>query len=383
MIYPININNNDDLRKVCSRIKTDPRALAYLLPKSNILHFYADKIDYRAAAFLKQELLARGGDTIVTKHVIDGKTEYSDVLLMATPSQLRSLQEKLKAMDCWGLKEFREELAICVKNVNINEWHVGDKLVLNNTTKIMAIMNLTPDSFYGPSRINDKEILFKAEKFLTEGAAVLDLGAESTRPGAKPVSEAKELERLLPALKVLRKEFPAAVISIDTYKANVARISVNEGADIINDISGFQYDEQMPRVIAECNIPYVLSHIKGTPENPATYENLLSDITLYFADKLRILETAGVKRENIIIDPGIGFGKSERDNFEIIKNLESFKIFGLPILVGHSRKRLTGKTLSGTLAITAKLYGRANLIRVHDVAENLQSLSISASIEGL
>ena len=382
MIYPININSNDDLIKACSRIKSDPRALAYLLPKSNVLHFYADRIDYRAAAFLKQELLARGGDTVVTKHVIDGKTDYSDVLLMATSSQLRSLLEKLKTMDCWGLKNFREELAACIRNININEWRISDKLVLNHDTKLMAIINLTPDSFYEASRVQEHEILSSAEKFLSEGAAILDIGAESTRPGAKPITEAEELERLLPALKVLRKEFPEAVISVDTYKANVARVAVSEGADIINDISGFEYDDEMPRVIAECKVPYVLSHIKGTPENPATYENLLSEMTLYFAEKLKALESAGVNREKVIIDPGIGFGKSERDNFEIIKNLESFKIFGLPILVGHSRKRITGKTLSGTLAITAKLYGRANLLRVHDVAENLQALSIAASIEG-
>ncbi len=383
MIYPINIHTQDDLRKICALIKSDSRALAYLLPKSNVLHFFADKVDYRAAAFLKQELLARGGDTIVTKHVIDGKAESSDVLLMATRSQLRSLLEKLKAMDCWGVKEFREELATCISNININEWCIGDKLILNHETKLMAIMNLTPDSFYEASRVQAHEILSKAEKFLGEGAAILDVGAESTRPGAKNITEAEELERLLPALRILRKSFPEAVISVDTYKANVARAAVGEGADIINDISGFELDSEMPRVIAASKISYVLSHIKGTPENPASYENLLSEMTLYFAEKLKALEAAGVDRDNIILDPGIGFGKSESDCYAIIKNLESFKIFGLPIMIGHSRKRLTGKTLSGTLALTAMLYGRANLLRVHDVAENLQALSMSASIEGI
>ena len=383
MIYPINIHTQDDLQKVCARIGSDPRSLAYLSPKANVLHFYADKIDYRAAAFLKQELLARGGDTIVTKHVIDGKSESSDVLLMATRSQLRSLLEKLKAMDFWGIKEFREELAACVRNININEWRITDKLILNHETKLMAIMNLTPDSFYEASRVQEHEILLRAEKFLSEGAAILDVGAESTRPGAKNITEAEELERLLPALRILRKSFPEAVISVDTYKANVARAAVGEGADIINDISGFELDSEMPRVIAASKISYVLSHIKGTPENPASYENLLSEMTLYFAEKLKALEAAGVDRDNIILDPGIGFGKSESDCYAIIKNLESFKIFGLPIMIGHSRKRLTGKTLSGTLALTAMLYGRANLLRVHDVAENLQALSMSASIEGI
>ncbi|MBQ3450374.1 MAG: dihydropteroate synthase, partial [Synergistaceae bacterium] len=234
-LYPLNINSHDDMKKICARIKTDPRALAYLIPKRKILHFYADNIDYRAAAFMKQEMLSRGGDTVVTKHVIDGKTDTSDILIMGTPSQIKSMIHKMNAMPIWGLDELRRKLSDAFTNMNINEWIMtspnGHEINLSDDTKIMAIMNLTPDSFYEPSRINENNILSRAEKFLSEGAYVLDIGAESTRPGAVPVDGSEELSRLIPALKILRSEFPDALISVDTYKPNVARIAVNEGAD--------------------------------------------------------------------------------------------------------------------------------------------------------
>ena len=396
MIYPLNIENDNDVKKVCERIKTDPRALAYLIPKSRMLHFYAENIDYRAAGFLKQELLARGGDVIVTKHVIDGKTDTSDILLMATSSQLRSLREKLKAMDIWGIKEFREELSRVLHNINLHEWEIisptGHKLILNEHTKLMAIINLTPDSFYAGSRVSESEVLNKAEKFLSEGAAVLDVGAESTRPGSTKITEDEELERLLPSLKLLRNEFPEAIISVDTYKPEVARISANEGADIINDISGFEFTHGMPEVIASLNIPYVLSHFKPEAEtrelernskNPEheNFADIHGEIRSYFAAKLEALRLAGVKQ--VIIDPGLGFGKNVDENFALIKNIESLKVFGLPVLVGHSRKRLTGpeENFAGTLAVTALLSGRVSLLRVHDVKENLQALRIADSIK--
>ena len=389
-VYPLNISTQDDMKNICAKIGTDPRALAYLIPKSRILHYYADNIDYRAASFLKQELLSRGGDTVVTKHVIDGKTDYSDILLMATPSQLRSLLIKLKSMDCWGLKEFREKLSEAFTNSGVTEWEMtspaGHKIILSNDTKIMAIMNLTPDSFFSPSRINEAEIIGRAEKFLREGAYILDVGAESTRPGSEPVPESEELARLLPALKTLRREFPDAIISIDTYKPEAARIAAGEGADIINDISGFTFagTETMPEVIAGLNIPYVLSHIKGTPSDMAKHEpynDILTELSGFFRAKLEELDSAGVRRENIIIDPGIGFGKGTDDNFAVLRNIESLNIFGRPVLVGHSRKRFTGSdSIAGTLAVSALMSGRVSLLRVHDVAENMRAIEISESV---
>lgn len=384
-IYPLNITTQENLRGVCAKIGADHRALAYLAPKFRIFHLYADDVDYRAAGFLKQEMLARGGDTIVTKHVIDGKTDKSDILLMATPSQLRSLQEKLKAMDIWGLKEFREKLAEIVKNMNIHEWDMhspaGHTITLSMNTQLMAILNLTPDSFFAGSRIDETGILSRAEECLRDGAYILDVGAESTRPGAVAVSESEELGRLLPALRVLRGHFPEAIISVDTYKPEVARAAANEGADIINDISGFTFTEGMPETIAGLKIPYVLSHISGTPENMRAFENhadIVRELAEYFSAKIAALESAGVSRNSIILDPGLGFGKNSGDNFAVLRDIESLRVWGLPVMAGHSRKRFTGEErLAGSVAVSALLAGRVSLLRVHDVKENMQALRIA------
>ena len=391
-LYPLNIESPDDMKRICERIKTDSRALTYLIPKRKILHFFADNVDYRAAAFMKQEMLSRGGDTIVTKHVIDGKTEYSDILIMGTPSQIKSVIQKMNAMPIWGLDELHMKLSDAFTNMNLHEWVMtspnGHKITLSDDTKIMAIMNLTPDSFYEPSRINENEILSRAEEFLNDGAYILDIGAESTRPGALSVNESEELSRLIPALKILRSEFPDALISVDTYKPNVARISVSEGADMINDVSGFEFTDGMPDVIRELRVPYVLSHTKDTPVNMAMKEdsmndNILSELAEYFTSKLHALSESGVERENVIIDVGLGFGKSANENFALIRDIESMKIFGRPILVGHSRKRFTrtdydnDNGLAGTLAVSSLLCGRVSLLRVHDVRENNIALRIA------
>ncbi len=375
MIYPVNIKNYSDLLAVCNKIQTDPRAFAYLSPKFNVLHFYGEHVDYRAAAFLKQELLARGGDTVVTKHVIDGKTDFSDVLLMGTPSQLKSLIEKLKSMDCWGLKQLREEFSRAFANFFVTSWSVGEKLKLDNDTKLMAIINLTPDSFHEASRVKENDVLSTAEKFLEQGAEILDIGAESTRPGFEPVEAQEEIARLIPALKILRREFPKVVISVDTYKSETARAAVDEGADIINDISGFELDTKMLELISKIGVPYVLSHFQKEP-----CENILSSMLKYFDTKITTLCEVGFKRENLILDPGLGFGKTLEDNFTILKNLEALKIFGLPILVGHSRKRFTGKNLFATVALSGLLYGRANILRVHDVEENLKAIEMAKNL---
>ena len=385
-VYPVRISGIDDMRKVCAKIGTDSGALAYLIPKSGMIHIYAERVDYRAANFLKQEMLSRGGDVVVAKHVIDGKTDYSDILLMSTEKQLLSLTEKMKAMNIWGIPELREKLSTIMRNIKPRNWEMtsphGRRIVLGGKTRLMAILNLTPDSFHEASRIDERTIIERAERFLTEGAYILDVGAESTRPGATPVSETEEAERLLPALKALRREFPDTLISVDTYKAGIARISSVEGADIINDISGYGFDSEMAGTIAELGIPYVLSHISGTPIDMAGFEgheNILGEMDVYFSRKLESLESTGVKLENVIIDPGLGFGKSADDNFTILKNIESLSVFGQPVMIGHSRKRFTGG-ISGTLGVTAMMSGRVSLMRVHDVADNMEALRIS---EGL
>ena len=385
-VYPVKVSSAEDVKKLCAKIGTDSGALAYLIPKANIIHIYAERVDYRAANFIKQEMLSRGGDTAVAKHVIDGKTDYSGILIMGTVKQITSLTEKMTAMNIWGIPELRVKISEIMRNIKAQNWEMispaGHKIILSMKTRIMGILNLTPDSFFAGSRTNEREIITRAEKFLTEGAYILDIGAESTRPGATPVSVSEEAGRLLPALRVLRREFPDAFISVDTYKSEIAKISASEGADIINDISGFGFDSDMAGTIAGLKIPYVLSHIEGTPSDMAKYEShddIVSDVQRYFASKISELEENGVKRENVIIDPGLGFGKSAGDNFAVLRNVESLCAFGRPVMIGHSRKRFTGG-ISGTLGVSAMMSGRVSLIRVHDVKENAEALRVAEGI---
>ena len=378
-VYPVRISDAENMINVCKKIGTDSHALSYLIPKSKAFHIYAERVDYRAANFIKQEMLSRGGDTAVAKHVIDGKTDYSDILIMGTEKQILNLIEKMKAMNIWGIDGLREKLAEAMRNIKAGNWELlspnGHKIILGTKTKLMAILNLTPDSFFPESRTDEKGIIERAERFLNEGAYILDVGAESTRPGAESISADEEAGRLIPALRILRREFPDALISVDTYKASTARISAEEGADLINDISGGRFDSEMAGTVKALRIPYVLSHIEGTPKDMAKYEsheNILGDMNRYFSAELEELEEI---RENIIIDPGLGFGKSSEDNFEVLKNIESLKIFGRPLMIGHSRKRFTGTdSIAGTLSVSALMSGRVSLLRVHEVRENMRAL---------
>ena len=397
VVYPLSASRSRDLETIARHIGADPRSLRYFQPKRRVRHLFAPRVDYRAAAFVKQELLARGGDAIVARHVIDGRTELSDILMMGTDGQIAALLQKLRSMDCWGLKSLRTALAESLQNDDVVEWTLplpgGRTLTLNRTTRIMGILNLTPDSFHAPSRIADEaELLHRAEAMLSAGADILDLGAESTRPGSAPTPESEELERLLPRLSAVRRAFPEAVLSVDTYKGNVALAAADAGADIINDVGGFGLDGSMLSCAARTGLPYVLSHIQGTPatmQNSPSYDDLLTEIQLYFQEKIHEAELAGMSRDRIILDPGLGFGKRGEDNLLILKELESFRSLGRPLLIGHSRKGFTGTVtraadaagrLQGTTAISALLEGRAQILRVHDVEQNHQAMLMARAI---
>ena len=208
-VFPLTAAEAGDLAAIVERIGADPRSLRYLGPKRRVLHFFVPKVDYRAAAFVKQELLARGGDAIVARGVIDGTCKTSGVLMMGTDSQIDRLLLKLESLDCWGLPELRAALSSAVRGLRVDRWRLalpgGRSLELNRETKVMGILNLTPDSFHPASRVDGTEdLLHRAQEMLADGADVLDLGAESTRPGSLPISGQEELERLLPALRALR-----------------------------------------------------------------------------------------------------------------------------------------------------------------------------------
>lgn len=253
--------------------------------------------------------------------------------------------------------------------------------------KIMGILNLTPDSFYDGGRNNDlSSAVKKAEILLSESADILDLGAYSSRPGAEHISEAEELERLIPVVKAIVEEFPDAVISVDTFRSAVANAAINEGAHIINDISAGEMDANMFETIAALRVPYILMHMRGTPQNMTRltdYANLITDVCYYFAVKIDQLKQMGVK--DLIVDPGFGFAKTPDQSFELLKNLDILKIIGHPILAGLSRKSMIYKTLgtdadnalNGTIAAnTIALMKGANILRVHDVKAAREAITI-------
>lgn len=269
------------------------------------------------------------------------------------------------------------------KYINVN----GSLLDLSGPC-VMGILNITPDSFYVGSRMQtEAEIAARAQQILDEGAGIIDIGAYSSRPNAENVSPREEMERLRMGLKILRKTQPGAVISVDTFRADVARMCVEEyGVAIINDIAAGEMDTDMFRTVAELNVPYIMMHMQGTPQNMQQhphYDNLLKEVFLYFAQKVQQLRDLGMK--DIILDPGFGFGKTVEHNYELLAHLEEFRVFELPLLVGISRKsmiyRLLGNTpqdaLNGTTVLdTICLLKGADILRVHDVREAVETVKI-------
>ena len=259
--------------------------------------------------------------------------------------------------------------------------------------QVMGILNLTPDSFYAESRIQgEKAVRDRAREIIGQGGSIIDVGACSTRPGAAPVPAKEEMERLRFGLEIIRREYPEAIVSIDTFRADVARQCVEEyGADIINDISGGEADAQMFDTVARLGVPYILMHMQGTPQtmqDAPSYENLLRDIFLYFARKVQQLRDRGAK--DIVLDPGFGFGKTLAQNYELMAHLEEFRLFGLPLLVGISRKsmiyRLLGGTpqdaLNGTTALNVvALMKGTHILRVHDVRQAAEAVRIVGELK--
>ncbi len=268
-------------------------------------------------------------------------------------------------------------------------------LHLSERTHVMGILNVTPDSFYDGGKYNRVDrALAHAVRMAEQGADCIDIGGESTRPGADTVEPETERARILPVIRALRKQVRIP-ISIDTRKSTVAEAALYEGANAINDISGLRYDDRMAEVAARFQVPIVLMHMRGTPKNMqqcTEYSNLLGEIVSFFGTQIRLCEAAGIRKDKIVLDPGIGFGKRWEDNFRILGHLDRFRSLECPLLVGVSRKSFIGKALdigeddrlSGTLAavVVAVLNG-AHMVRVHDVREAVQAVRIADRMKRL
>jgi dihydropteroate synthase len=271
--------------------------------------------------------------------------------------------------------------------------NAGGRLLDLEIPRVMGILNITPDSFYPGSRYNtNDEITKTATKMLEDGADILDVGGYSSRPGAKDISAEEERKRVLKVVKLINREHPEAIISVDTFRAEIAKEAIVDcGATIINDISGGDADINMFPVIRSLNVPYIMMHMKGDPrtmQNKPVYDDIVADILKWFGERIFKLKSAGVK--DVIIDPGFGFGKTIEHNFELLRRLSDFSLAGLPVLVGISRKSMIWKTLNidaeealnGTTAINAiALYNGADILRVHDVKEAVQTIKLIDKIK--
>jgi len=261
------------------------------------------------------------------------------------------------------------------------------KLIDFSSPKVMGVLNITPDSFYdGGYYKNEKELLNQTEKMLLEGASFIDVGAYSSKPGATHISEKEELNRILPVVKSISKYFPQAIISVDTFRGIVAKQTIDNGAAIINDISGGSLDKEMFKIVADLKVPYILMHMQGKPQdmqlNP-TYSDIITELISFFSEQLYKLHQ--LKHNDVIIDVGFGFGKTLEHNYQLLKNLALFKNLDAPILAGVSRKSMLYKPLglspkealnATTSANTIALLNGAKILRVHDVKEAVEAINI-------
>lgn len=361
------------------KTKAHPKGIEIMLPKARFYAIHIYDVPIREAIILKEECLSKGMDCSVSAEIITLKVQKTDVTLFGTEKQIISLIEKLKIQP-FSCKDIALSIEEALNNYTKNKYFIRfhSRVMEIPPVRIMGILNATPDSFYTESRcMRVEEALEKANKMIRAGVDILDVGGESSRPFSQRIDAKEELERVIPIIDALKDlQIP---ISIDTYKPIVAEKAIEHGAEMINDISGFR-NREMINIAREYEVPVVIMHMKGRPENMqnyAKYKDIFREI--YGFLKIKSNELASILgKDKIVIDPGIGFGKSVTDNYLIIKYLNIFRSLGYPILIGTSRKSFIGKVLDkqpeerlfGTIATLASsiIFG-ASILRVHDVGE--------------
>ena len=374
-------------------VGVDATGLKLMKGKTLHFNFRMEGIDPRTANLLKQEMLSLGGDAALDRTGLDCSAKSTDAILMGTQKQFEKLILKLDQYP--DLQPLAVPFKETFKNISRTRYSIRCRkrtFILGKRTLLMGVLNVTPDSFSDGGLYFDKgKSIAQGLRMVEEGADLLDIGGESTRPGSKPLELDEELRRIIPVIEVLAKEVDVP-ISIDTYKSTIAQKAIEAGAEMINDISGLHFDESLARVAAEEDVPLVLMHIRGTPEtmqNDVHYDSLFSEILLSLKDSIQKAESAGLDPQQIIIDPGIGFGKTIDHNLLIIKNLFEFRILGKPILLGTSRKSFIGKILNanatdrleGTLStIAIGVLNGAHIIRCHDVLQAKKVIAVADAI---
>jgi dihydropteroate synthase len=398
----ISFSGHSDIIQELRNIRVDEYGIKIMSPKADFFLIKIGKLPSMSANILKQEMLSLGGDVAISRNSITGKDKNTACLLMGNLAQLKKLIVKLKIQP-FSLRETGKDLDRVITNYSKNSFIVrcGDyTLRIKNRTLLMGIINITDDSFSGDglllkrSGVNSEDIgrlvLENVEQMVKEGADVIDIGAESSRPGSKPIDSAEEIRRISLCLKLLVKRIKVP-ISVDTHKPEVAKVALDLGASIINDITGLR-NKKMIKLLSRYKAGIVIMHMKGMPrtmQKHPEYCNLMEEIISFLSYAIESAVEFGISSDRIIIDPGIGFGKALEHNLEILKNLKEFKVLGRPILLGVSRKSFIGKILKaeprnrvfGTAAAVAmSIQLGANILRVHDVKEIKETAAVCDAI---
>lgn len=367
-------------RMLVKKMGVDDVVENHLAEKLVFYVFQIDNLSSAAANILKQTALSRGTDAVIHRDVITGKIQNSSVVISGTKKEFKYISDSLKNQP-FQLGDISNKILELVSFL--------DK---RNHTKIIGVLNITPDSFSdGGLYLRPEDAIKRIEEMIGEGAEIIDIGGESSRPGAEPIGEEEELKRVIPVIDAIKKK--KVRFSIDTYRSKVAQEALKRGAEFVNDISGMRFDKNMVKVVSDYNARVIIMHMKGTPKNMQRnpgYEDVIDEIMNFFAERIVFCEKNGLKRENIILDPGIGFGKRLEDNLKILKNLIEFRSFGTPVMIGASRKSfikgITGapvdERLAGSLAAVSEAFLQGiDYVRVHDVKETKQYLDVISAIE--
>jgi len=388
----IGIKNLAQAKEEMQKIGVDTKGIEIMAPKALFLSLKITEVKNQAANILKQEMLALGGEAAVSYEVCTFKPGTSTVLLFGTLKQFQLLVDKL-IWQPYDLPKIRKEIEEVLK-----KYTTGVSL---EKTQIMGILNVTPDSFSdGGKYFSLEKAIAHAEKMVNEGADIVDIGGESTRPGAESVPLEEELRRVIPVVENLAKKIKV-LVSIDTYKSEVAKRALDSGAQMVNDISGLRFDPQMVKIVSEYQVPVVIMHMKGTPKNMQDnpeYTDVVDEIYNFFSERVNFALNSAVKKESIYLDPGIGFGKTVEHNLEILRRLNEFHSLDCPLVLGTSRKSFIGKILETEVDPVKKFYGveerlegslttyvwaiiqGVKILRVHDAKETKRVVKVTEAI---
>lgn len=376
------------------RIGVHPAGCSIMQAKGSIMPLKLCQVRTPAANILKQEMLAAGGDCAVPQSAVTCAERYCDVLLLGTRAQYERLLHKLKAMSFFGIGKLSGELDTMLHGGALVTVLPDGRRLLYDKTLVMGIINVNNDSFFAASRKSaTAEAVAAAGRMLTEGASILDIGGESTRPGAQAVSAEEEIERVVPVIKGIKDVYPESVLSVDTYHAATAAAALEVGVSIVNDISAGEGDASMVDVVLKHRAPLILMHKRGVAADmqlDTVYEDVVAEVAAYLLGRCEYFLAQGLTKEQLILDPGIGFAKDTEGNLRLINNLAALTGQGYPVLLGASRKSFIGQVLQmpaaedrleGTLALTAWAFGAGtNIVRVHDVSANVKVLRMLEAV---